>query len=126
MSREPDYPKDADGDALRRVIALGADMSKPMDIDFAVAVPTREAGEHVAEEAERRGFRVNLVADADEEEPEATSWSCYCTKSMVPDYDALLAVQHELDEIAKPCGGWSDGWGTFGNAGPKHPPPDRA
>ena len=29
-----DYPNDADGDVLRRVAAGGADMSKPMDIDF--------------------------------------------------------------------------------------------
>ena len=98
-------------------------MSRPMDIDFAVAVPTQEAGERVAEQAKRLGFRVDLVADAHEEEPDATSWSCYCTKTMVPEYSALLSVQRELDDIAQPFGGWSDGWGTFGNAPPKEAPP---
>lgn len=121
MSPGPEYPRDADGDALRRVVADGSDMTKPMEIDFVVAVPSREAGDQVAQHARRLGFRVDLVADAHEEEPDATSWSCYCTKSMVPDYDALLAVQRELDGIAKPWGGWSDGWGTFGNAPPRAP-----
>ena len=40
------FPNDADGDALRR-IAERSDMSKPMDIDFAV--------EH-AESGERSGY----------------------------------------------------------------------
>ena len=33
------YPDDADGDALRRIASTGADMSRPMQIDFFVAVP---------------------------------------------------------------------------------------
>lgn len=39
------YPNDADGDALRRVAGAGSDMSKPMDIDFAVAAPDEDARE---------------------------------------------------------------------------------
>jgi hypothetical protein len=39
------FPNDADGDALRRV-AERSDMSKPMDIDFAVDVPIRH-GERI-------------------------------------------------------------------------------
>ena len=123
VSHAPQYPNDADGDALRRVLADGSDMSKPMEIDFAVAVPSREAGERVAEQAKQRGFRVDLVPDAHEEEPDATTWTCYCTKTMVPEYDELLSVQRELDDLSKPFGGWSDGWGTFGNAPPKSTPP---
>jgi regulator of RNase E activity RraB len=118
LSRTPAYPNDADGDALRRVAADGSDMSRPMEIDFAVAVPSQAAGERVAAEAKRLGFTVKLVPDACEEEPDASSWSCYCTKTMVPEYDSLLDVQRQLNDIAAPCGGWSDGWGTFGN-GPK-------
>src|SRR5262245_8764946 len=102
MSRKPEYPNDADGDALRRVAADGSDMSLPMEIDFAVAVPSQEAGERVAAEARRLGFVVKLTADACDEKPDASSWSCYCTKSMVPAYDALLKVQQQLDEIAAP------------------------
>ena len=41
-----DFPNDADGDALRRV-AERSDMSKPMDIDFAVDVPSKSSGEEI-------------------------------------------------------------------------------
>ena len=69
MSRTPDYPNDADGDALRRVAADGADMSKPMSIDFAIAAPSEDAGERIAAEARRLGFSVKVVPDACDEEP---------------------------------------------------------
>jgi hypothetical protein len=37
-------PNDSDGDALRRLIRTGSDLSKEMEIDFAVDVPDRNAG----------------------------------------------------------------------------------
>ncbi len=75
------YPNDANGDALRRVAALGCDMTKPMDVDFFVEVPSREAGEHVAELAVRFGYRTNVEHDDEDD-----AWTCYCTKRLVPSY----------------------------------------
>ena len=40
---EDDYPNDTDGDALRRIASLGNDMTRPMEIDFAVAVPSLDS-----------------------------------------------------------------------------------
>jgi len=34
-----EYPIDSDGDALRNVERCGSDMSKPMFVDFQVAIP---------------------------------------------------------------------------------------
>jgi Regulator of ribonuclease activity B len=42
------YPNDSDGDALRRVVNDGSDMSKPMFIDFQVAVPDEAAANALA------------------------------------------------------------------------------
>jgi regulator of ribonuclease activity B len=42
------YPNDSDGDALRRVVNDGSDMSKPMFIDFQVAVPDEAAANVLA------------------------------------------------------------------------------
>jgi hypothetical protein len=83
-----------------------------MDIDFAVAVPDEESGDAVAELANARGYCSKLSRDAETEE-----WTCYCTRAMVPTYDAIIAAQEDLDDLAKPLGGHTDGWGTFGNAG---------
>jgi regulator of RNase E activity RraB len=112
------YPDDADGDALRRVAQDGNDMSKPMDIDFQVAAPDESVAKRVAEGAAKLGYRTSIYFDdeeADVEDSEAL-WTCECTKTMVPTYDAIIASQAELDSIARPLGAYSDGWGTFGNS----------
>jgi Regulator of ribonuclease activity B len=107
-----DYPNDADGDALRRVARDGSDMTRPMDVDFAVAVPDEMSGLEVAKLAQGLGYRPDVVRD-----DESGSWTCCCTRSMVLTYAAVIAAQAELDRVAGPVGGASDGWGTFGNAG---------
>jgi hypothetical protein len=108
---EVEYPDDADGAALRRVQAHGSDMTRPMDIDFAVSVPNEEAGQRVAEAAGARGYRTKVEKDDDSGE-----WTCYCSRRLVPEYEAILAAQVELDGLSESFGGYSDGWGTFGNA----------
>jgi hypothetical protein len=35
---------------------------------------------------------------------------------MLLDYDSVIAAQAELDRVSGPFGGYSDGWGTFGNS----------
>jgi hypothetical protein len=104
-------PNDSDGDALRRLISHGSDLSQPMKIDFAVAVPNEDAGKAVASRAESLGFRPDLYHN-----PETGAWTCYCSKTMIPTYDKIIAAQSELDELSQPFGGKSDGWGSFGNA----------
>jgi hypothetical protein len=107
-----DYPDDADGDALRRLASDGSDLSQPMDIDFAVAVPDEETGKAVVLLAAARGYRPAVSQD-----DETGEWTCNCSRLMVPSYEALLAAQAELDELARSVGGYVDGWGSFGNAG---------
>lgn len=104
------YPNDADGDALRRVAHDGSDMSKPMDIDFAVAAPDETSARAIAKAAATRGYRTDVDRD------EAGPWSCYCTRRMIASYEAVVAAQAELDALSRPLGGYADGWGTFGNA----------
>ena len=38
-----DFPYDADGDALRRLVDDGSDLTKPMCVEFQVAVPDEAA-----------------------------------------------------------------------------------
>jgi hypothetical protein len=103
------FPNDADGDALRRV-AERSDMSKSMDIDFVVDVPSEAAGKEVARLAAQRGY-----TSAVEFDEISQRWTCYCTRRMVPTYDGVVATQKELDELSAAFGGRSDGWGTLGN-----------
>lgn len=103
-------PNDSDGDALRRLIGLGNDLSRPMLIDFFVAVPSEQAGLAVAEAAEKQGYTTSV--DFDDEDQE---WTCCCSCEMVPTYPGLIAVQSELEQLSGHHGGHPDGWATFGN-----------
>ena len=105
------YPAGADGDALRRVESLGADMSRPMDIDFFVSVPDQLAGESVAQLASGLGYTTSVVHDEEDD-----AWDCYCTKFMLATHDGVVEAQRELDELSHPFGGFTDGWGTAGNS----------
>lgn len=117
MAKAPaDFPDDADGDALRRLAEMGVDLSQPITVDFAVAVPNRDAAIAVAEAATEVGYKVDVFHDT-----ESDAYSCYCARTLVPTYEALLRVQAQLDELAQPFGGFADGWGSFGET-----PPDRS
>jgi hypothetical protein len=85
---------------LRRYRAEGSDLSRPMEIDFFVAVPNKEAAESVAQHARSLGFKTNMEPTAAKGE-----WTCYCTKTLVPSFDNVRAIEHELDAIARTRGG---------------------
>jgi regulator of RNase E activity RraB len=112
------YPDDEDGHTLRGLAAEGNDMSKPMDIDFHVAAPDEDAAREVAGRAAKLGYRAEVFFDdeeADLDQESLPSWTCECTKTMVPCYESIVAAQRELDDAARPSGAYVDGWGTFGN-----------
>jgi hypothetical protein len=119
---EPDFPSDLDGDGLRRLAALGHNLSLPMDLEFHVAIPDESSAMKVAMEAARLGYLTDIWQDHEDHwsDPGAVSslcWRCRCTKRLVPDYPAIVAIQEELDRIARPLGGYSDGWDSVGNDG---------
>lgn len=104
------YPDDADGDALRRVASHGADMSRPMRIEFTIAVPTVECARSLAERIATIGFSPDLYVDE-----ETGSVSLYCARSMLATYEGVIEAQVELNKLCEPVGANCDGWMTAGN-----------
>jgi hypothetical protein len=98
-------PEDADEAVLRRA-AEEWDISQPMDVEFAIDVPTEAAAEEVARLAAQRGYTTSVYVD--EVEEDATC--CYCTKRVVPTRDAIAAAQRELEQLSAPFGGRADDW----------------
>ena len=105
---------DATLDALRRMEEDGSDLSRPLRMDFFVAVPDRASGDVVAVAAAALGFETSVERDDD-----GSSWTCYCVKVIVPAYDTVVAIEHQLDALARPVGGHADGFGSYGNADPR-------
>ena len=96
-------------------------MSKPLLIEFAVAVP---------DEASAQGIQAMMNAgydsrieydegepdydpDVDDEDAFGPSWTVYADIRMIPDYHEITRIQADLDRIARPFGGKSDGWGVM-------------
>ena len=104
-------PDDATGNALREFQANGFELSKPLEIDFFVAVPSKETGDQVAIKVKKLGFKPTVEQDG-----ETGDWTCYCTKTLIPEYAEVVRLEKELDDIARPLGGFADGFGSFGNA----------
>ena len=111
------FPDDADGHALRRIADHGSDMSKPMFIDFQVAVPDENSARSLADVARKLGYHAKVYDSAGCTLP----WTCECSTRMVATYEGVIATQAELASISAPFGGIPDGWGTFGN-GPNGQP----
>ena len=106
----PNYPNDADGDALRNVAKHGSNMDQPMKIEFSVDVPSKQAGIAVAELAATLGYEPDLYFD-----DESDRWSVYCGIQMIANYENVVRGQSELNEIASEHGSFCDGWVTAGN-----------
>jgi regulator of RNase E activity RraB len=111
-------PNDADGDAIRRLAQDGSDLSKPMFINFQVAVPNKSSAEELAVVARKLGYRITIY-----ESPECTlPWTCECSTRMVATYEGVIAVQNDLAEMSEQFGGVPDGWASFGNCPNGQPP----
>lgn len=111
--RRSDFPDDADGDSIWSIVEGGSDINAPMDIDFFVAFENIEDGERFVPVAQEAGYVVSLEQDS--EENGLGGYTCYCTKTMVLTYEAVLEEQRKLSEMSKSAKGYVDGWGTYGN-----------
>ncbi|HSM42049.1 MAG TPA: ribonuclease E inhibitor RraB [Afifellaceae bacterium] len=104
-------PDGATGNALKRLADRGSDLALPMEMDSFIAVPPEASGLAVAAEVREHGFATSVERDA-----ETGDWTCYCTKTIVPSYIEVVRIENRLDELARPHGGYADGFGSFGNA----------
>lgn len=103
-----DYPRDSDGDALRLVAESGADMSRPMRIEFQVDAASHEQAVAIGEVGSGRGY------DAAVHEDDGT-WYVVLTVTMLATYEGVVARQQEITALVSPWDTHCDSWGTFGN-----------
>ena len=105
-----EYPDDADGNALRNVKEHGSNMDEPMNIEFSIDVPSKDAGIAVAERVATLGYEPDLYYD-----DQSDRWSVYCGKQMIANYENVIRGQLELNKIAVEHESNCDGWVAGGN-----------
>ncbi len=112
------YPDNSDGDALRRVVNGGNDMSKPMLIEFELDTPTEDIANLCVQRLSSKDFVSQKSHDKS-----LNRWTVTIPVIMVPDYEEIVYFQKVLDEDLNPLGARTDGWGTLGNI-PENLPAD--
>lgn len=105
-----DIPSDADGNAIRSVIADGSDVTRPMVVDFHIECPDVPSAEAIGSKIPRDEFAVSIDQDS-----ESGTVTCECSKRMLLQYSELIRIQRQLTDVASPFGGRCEAWGTFGN-----------
>ena len=104
----PDWPKDADGDALRRIWKDGVDFSVTHSIDFQIDFrpwpPSKEAL-HLIEQK----YGSFKIIEPDSGGPGYVEIS----ENMMLDYDAIIREQRDISESARQFGGNCQSWGLF-------------
>lgn len=99
--------------ALAAMKEHGFDMSQPLLMDFFVAVPNEAEGHAVANRVRALGFSTKVVLD-----DKTQTWTCTCSKIIVPDFDTVWSIERQLDALSYDVGGSSDGFGSLGNLPP--------
>lgn len=116
------YPDDADGAVLADLAAQGIDMSQSLLIEFPVAVPDEASAKNSALAMTKAGYDARIEYDegepdydpaVDDEDEFGPSWTVYADVQMIPEYNEIMRIQADLDRIAGPFGGKSDGWGVM-------------
>ncbi|MGN4425332.1 ribonuclease E inhibitor RraB [Bacillus cereus group sp. MYBK30-1] len=102
------FPKDEDGKVLKMLYKQGADFSKSHEVEFFIAIPNQDSGERILLQLKENGLNGELNYDEEFEE-----WTCICSKEMMLNYEDIVRIQEELDELSKQLGGYIDGWGTM-------------
>ena len=118
-----EFPDDADGAVLAELASHGIDLSQPLLIEFPVAVADEATAAIVSKALAEEGYDYEVeydegepnadgIIDPDDEEYGST-WTVYASVRMIPEYDEIIRIQEDLDRIARPLGGFSDGWGVL-------------
>lgn len=102
-----DFPDDGNGEILRNLVKLGDDLTKPRDVDFHFAFPTRARADAFAAEVKKT---LGLETATEELEGEDV-WSSTVTKNMVPTHDGVTKLEASLVAVAKTHLGEPEGWG---------------
>ena len=106
----PTFPRDDNGDVLRRMHRDGDDLSKPRDIDFTVVMPTLAAAEELGQRMRTQGHAVKVTRTACVAH---LPWDVRIVKHMLPTHADIGAFEEELAVLAAPQGGRNDGWGCW-------------
>jgi len=117
------YPDDDDGAVLAELASQGIDVSQPLQLEFQVAAGAEASAKAIAQSVANAGYKVEIDFDPGEpdedgqidpnDEEFGPAWTVIAAVRMIPEYNEIVRIQEDLDRLAKPHGGFADGWGVL-------------
>jgi hypothetical protein len=116
------FPDDADNAVLANLARHGIDLTQPLSIEFPIAVPNETSANNAAAAMTKAGYEAQIEYDGGEPDFDPNtddanefgpSWTVYANVQLIPEYNEIIRIQTELDQIVQPWGGKSDGWGVM-------------
>ena len=102
-TREEDW----DARFISQLRRSGIDPFKPVDVDFFVAVPSKDKAESMASRLRAEGFETDIRELRDSVDQ---TWSVHALKSMSLNVHGVREVSSRLRQLADEAGGRYDGW----------------
>ncbi|QSX38508.1 ribonuclease E inhibitor RraB [Shewanella sedimentimangrovi] len=104
------FPDDDNGQMLAAMQEAGIDLSQPLDVDFFLVFDDQRDAESALEDLSQSEAQGELELNFSDE---LEKWELIVTINMVPEYDALVAKETELNTFAAEYDGMTDGWGVM-------------
>ena len=103
-----DWPRDADGDAFRRLHDGGFDFTRTCDIDFSIDLQDWPPDPALIEALKSQYQGVNLF----EPEYEYPGYIGFVVNAQLT-YELVIAVQRDATALCAPYGGVCESWGVL-------------
>ncbi|GIU02038.1 ribonuclease E inhibitor RraB [Shewanella algidipiscicola] len=104
------FPDDDNGKMLAAMAESGIDLSKALDVDFFLVFEDQRDAESAAEELAQSELEGEMELHLNDE---LGKWELIVCINMVPEYDAIVSQELELNTFAAEFGGATDGWGVM-------------
>ena len=104
------FPDDDNGKMLQAMAEAGLDLTREMAIDFFIVFEDKRDAESALEDLVAQESDGELEIHFNEE---IEKHELIVTLTMVPEYDAVVAKEIELNDFASEYEGMTDGWGVM-------------
>ena len=104
------FPDDDNGKMLAAMADAGIDLTKQLDVDFFLVFDDQRDAEYAAEELGKSELEGEMELHLNDD---LGQWELIVCIPMVPEYQAIVDQEVELNTFAQECGGVTDGWGVM-------------
>jgi regulator of RNase E activity RraB len=100
--------EEQDAHIIAQLVAAGADVSKPHDVDFFIVASSKKRAATIAKELVSSGYTIVSTQSV----KGTSNWEVHAKRSMPLSTETMVNITRTLSLLAEKNGGYYDGWGT--------------